>query len=103
MKHSDVPFVFLSISDTACVCLGTVEQTDETMSLVVPWIDGEYNIRGKKQKDGGFFCGKHEGEPGDVPVSAIWIQLYDFYIGTWAEGGIEYLFKFSLPENHADA
>jgi hypothetical protein len=54
-----------------------------------------YSIRGRLIRD--FFVGRHEDRLGDTPVDAKWIRLDDTYIGTWIEGGKDYLFKFQLP------
>jgi hypothetical protein len=54
--------------------------------------DKLYVSRGQARES--FFEGVHEGLPGDVPVLAKWTRLDDIWIGTWLEGGIDYLFTF---------
>ena len=95
MKYDDVQFHFLSSEDHPWVCSGTVIVRDREMALEIPWDnDAPYTVVGKESR--GFFLGKHEGQPGDVPVSAKWIRLDDSYIGTWLEQRVEYLFRFHL-------
>ena len=58
--------------------------------------DSHYDIRGKSA--GQFYEGRHMERKGDVSVHAKWILLDDTYLGIWAEGQQEYLFRFTLRD-----
>ncbi len=96
-RWPNVQFEFVSLAGDADAHGGTVLVRDGEMVLEVECPDDRpFVICGKAVE--GFFRGVHQGQPGDVAVVAKWIRLDDIYIGTWREGGAEYLFTFRLPE-----
>ena len=95
-RHDNVRFEFLGGDDALVALRGTVIVRDDEMVLEVECRDDRpYSIRGTPRR--GFFIGRHEGLPGDVAVEAKWTRLDDIFIGTWVEGGMDYVFKFRLP------
>lgn len=96
-RHDNVQFEFLSAGDEPVASRGTVIVRQDEMVLEVEDPDERpYLIKGKRRQ--GFWAGRHEGLPGDVPVEAKWTRLDDIFIGTWLQKGIDYVFMFRLPE-----
>jgi hypothetical protein len=95
-RYTDVQFEFLSALEGLELERGVVIVRDGEMVLEVECPgDRRYSIRGTLRRD--FFVGRHEDQLGDTPVDAKWIRLDDIYIGTWIEGGNDYMFRFHLP------
>src|SRR5262249_33462889 len=95
-RHDRVVFEFFHATEQPEVLYGEVLIRNGEMILEVELPEeGPYHIRGERLDT--FFQGRHEGQPGDVPVRAKWILLDDMYVGIWVEDGKEYMFKFCLP------
>ncbi len=96
-RYDNVLFEFLSAGHEADESRGTVIVREHEMVLEVECADDRpYLIVGRTAP--GFWAGRHEGLSEDVSVAAKWTRFDDVFIGTWVEGGIDWVFKFRLPQ-----
>jgi len=97
MEHyKGVSFDFLSALAKPRILFGTIiiRTNEMVLEIELPG-DRPYFIKGIKKA--GFFEGIHQGQPDDIPVQAKWTKLDNAWIGTWVEGGTDYLFTFETP------
>lgn len=94
-RYRNVRFDFLSADEDPDSPNGTVIVRENTMTVEVELAgDRPYLIEGRSTEHG--FHGRHEGMPGDVPVTATWADIGGEYVGLWIEDGKDYLFRFTL-------
>jgi hypothetical protein len=97
MEHyKKVSFEYVSASEDVRLLHGVVIMRPNEMVLEIELPgDRPYFITGAKRS--GFYEGVHKGQPDDIPVHAKWTKLDNAWIGTWVEGGMDYLFTFETP------
>ena len=94
-RYSNVRFDFLSADEDPESPNGTVIVRGNEMILEVELAgDRPYVIKGRSTPHG--FHGKHDGQTGDVPVTATWADIGGEYVGVWIQEGKDYLFRFRL-------